>query len=443
MGISNWRFTKGLAYCLVAAGMALAAQSGRAQAPALVSAPILGAQTPQSAQVWAMVRDCKAAELRVGGRVYSVATDSIFGWQGHIPVKFQVDGLSAGGTVEGQLWLDGVTVGAPFTIAAAPATPQAEWSFQVGSCAFYGVGATGLIKPGRHVQIFDAMLAQPSDMMVWLGDNVYLLNGEWNDDARMYEKYTKVRLEPHTNAFLRSRPQYAILDDHDYGPDNAEGDFDNKAATMACFKAFWPNPYFGEAGAGGTYYHFDYQDASFFMLDDRWFRITEGNKQILGSTQLEWLKQGLKASRSTFKFIALGSQVISEANAHETWSRFAERQALFDFIQAERITGVIFLSGDRHFTELCRVQPAGMYPLYDFTSSPISSILRKQVGRPKDVEYTHPLRVEGTKVVAHNFGKVTIHGPQGARICRLETYDAYGKLLWSHAIPQTELDWQP
>lgn len=414
----------------------------RAQEPAILGAPILGAQTTTSVQVWTMVRDCEQVELHAGTNVYQYSTTGKAAWNGHYPVKFEVAGIPEGTSVEGQLYLDGKPVGAAFQIATQATNASAEWSFLMGSCALYGVGITGLIRPGRYTKIFDEMTANPSDFMLWLGDNVYLLNGEWNDLDRMYEKYTKVRLDPHTNAFLSSRPQYAILDDHDYGPDNAEGNFENKAVTLGCFQDFWPNPYFGEGPNTGSYYDFEYQDGAFFMLDDRWYRNSEGNQQVIGPQQMQWLQQKLKASRATFKFIALGSQVLSAVNAHETWSKFPERQQLFDFIRDQRITGVIFLSGDRHFTELCRLEQEGLYPLYDFTSSPISSILRKKVNHPNDPEYNHPLRVENTKVVEHNFGKVTISGPLGARTCRLETYDDFGKRLWSYEIPQKALGWE-
>jgi alkaline phosphatase D len=420
----------------------LAPMHGHSQQASIVCSPIIGAQATHTAKVWTMVKDCKNVGLEVLGSVNNFSTVGKTSWQGNVPVTFDVQNIPLGSSVEGQLWLDGVRTGNPFTISAAGVEIKAEWSFMLGSCALYGLGATRAIKPGRHVLIFDEMLAQPTDFMLWLGDNVYLLNGEWKDVDRMYEKYTKVRLEPHTNAFLRSRPQYAILDDHDYGPDNAEGNFENKAATMACFRDFWPNPYFGAGDGEGTYYDFDYQDASFFMLDDRWFRNTVGNAQVIGPMQMAWLQAKLKASTATYKFIALGSQVVSEVNAHETWSRFPERQQLLDYIRAERIPGVIFLSGDRHFTELCKLEQPGLYPIYDFTSSPLSSIVRKRVVHPKDPEYAHALRVPGTKVVAHNFGKVVIDGPLGDRTCHLQTYDAYGKLLWSHDIPQKELGWR-
>ncbi|HEX2901627.1 MAG TPA: hypothetical protein VHS96_18080, partial [Bacteroidia bacterium] len=236
----------------------VSALNARAQAPVLLGKPMTGAVSTTTANVWIMVKGAQTVELRVGGAVYKFLPAGRKSWDGHVPVTFEVKGLEPGNTAEAQVWLDGKPVGAPFPVKAAPAAAQAQWSFMLGSCAFYGVGATRLVQPGRFTDIFDVMRDKPTDFMLWLGDNVYLLNGEWNSDSRMYEKYTKARLDPHINDFLATRPNYAMLDDHDYGPDNAEGDFANKGATMACFKDFWPNPYFGN-GIGATYTHFDYQ----------------------------------------------------------------------------------------------------------------------------------------------------------------------------------------
>lgn len=46
----------------------------------------------------------------------------------------------------------------------------------------------------------------------------------------------------------------------------------------------------------------------------------------------------------------------------------SEWNSLMDFIVANKISGVVFLTGDRHFTEVIAYQPAGGYPLYDITS---------------------------------------------------------------------------
>jgi alkaline phosphatase D len=412
---------------------------GYSQEKGLVSLPIIGATTPTTAKVWLLVKDVDNVELSTEKHVHKFSTAGRKSWQGNVPVQFEVTDIPENGSLTAKILLDGVEVGAPFEVKGSPTTFKESWSFMMGSCTLYGVGLSGLIKPGNFTDIFNVMRAMPTDFMIWLGDNVYLLNGEWNSDARMYEKYTKVRLHEPINAFLRSRPNYAVADDHDFGPDNADGTFENKEATVGCYKDFWPNPYFGTAEAKGLFSAFDYQDGSFFLLDDRFEKIEDGNTQILGPAQMAWLKEKLLRSKGIFKFIALGSQVVSEVNAHETWSRFAERQELLDFIKENKIEGVVFLSGDRHFTELCVLKQPGLYPLYDYTSSPLTSILRRQVNNKNDPEYDHALRVPNTKIVAHNFGKITIYGPKGSRTCKMEAFGNEGQLLWTHEIQQSEL----
>jgi len=51
-----------------------------------------------------------------------------------------------------------------------------------------------------------------------------------------------------------------------------------------------------------------------------------------------------------------------------------EQKALFDALVAERIDGLVFVSGDRHHSELLRVTWDGAaYPWYEFTSSPLTA----------------------------------------------------------------------
>ena len=94
----------------------------------------------------------------------------------------------------------------------------------------------------------------------------------------------------------------------------------------------------------------------------------------MGNTQLNWLKKELAQSDAKFKFILFSNQVINPKTNHETINRGSfkkEKEDLFDFIQKNTINGVVFFSGDRHFGEL-HIDNTNYYPLYDFTTSPLS-----------------------------------------------------------------------
>ena len=97
-------------------------------------------------------------------------------------------------------------------------------------------------------------------------------------------------------------------------------------------------------------------------------------------------------------------------------------------LRDRRVDGVVFLSGDRHHTELIR-HDRDSYPLYDFTSSPLTSGAYDPVA-----EHNNPGRVEGTLVSERNFGLIRVSGPRADRVLALETYDSAGEQLWSYTI---------
>jgi alkaline phosphatase D len=77
---------------------------------------------------------------------------------------------------------------------------------------------------------------------------------------------------------------------------------------------------------------------------------------MLGAEQLAWLKRELLASKAKVKFIASGSEW--QSNGHlDSWTSFdRERQEIWDFIRDNDVAGVVFLSGDRHFTAAYQIQ---------------------------------------------------------------------------------------
>jgi len=47
------------------------------------------------------------------------------------------------------------------------------------------------------------------------------------------------------NHFLKAMPQYAIWDDHDYGPNDTDGNYAFKEQSLKLHKQFWANPSYG------------------------------------------------------------------------------------------------------------------------------------------------------------------------------------------------------
>src|SRR5262249_35666725 len=114
----------------------------------------------------------------------------------------------------------------------------------------------------------------------------------------------------------------------------------------------------------------------------------------------------------------------------------AEFAELRDWLREQRIQGVVFLTGDRHFWELLRVERPGTYPLYEFTSSPLTA---GGFTDPPPEERGDPALGAGTLVTQRSFGLLRVSGPRTARLLTFEAYDAGGHLLWRRVIAAAEL----
>lgn len=314
-----------------------------------------------------------------------------------------------------------------------------DFRFAFGSCAYVNNPAMKETY-GADYRIFRALDAMHPDFMLWLGDNVYLRDEEWTAESSMRSRYRHTRSLPEMQPLLARSAHYAIWDDHDYGPNDADWTFPLRRASLKVFGDYWPAQSYGPAGFPGAYQRFSWSDVDFFLLDDRYYRDPKAlkgpGKAMLGPGQMEWLLDGLASSTATFKVVAVGSQTLSPHMDFESWGLYPEeRQRFLDFLTAQGVKGVVLLTGDRHATELLRLERPGQYPLYEYTSSPLTSGMATG-----DREKVNPVRVPGTWVKdRRNFGIAEVSGPQGARRMLLKAFDADGKELWRHEITQEEL----
>ncbi len=319
-------------------------------------------------------------------------------------------------------------------------TDPPAFRFMLGSC-FY-VNEPAYDRPGRpyggDFEILQAMTAKRPDAMLWLGDNLYLREADWYSRTGIMARYTHSRALPELQPFLGSVHHYAIWDDHDYGPNDSDRSFRDKAKTLEAFRLFWGNPSYGMDGVPGTVTTFEWADVQFFLLDDRWHRapndLRGADRDYLGQAQLDWLIDALASSRAPFKLVAVGGQVLNPLPRWENYANFpAERARLLSRIEQEGIRGVMFLTGDRHHTELTRLERRGTYPLYDLTVSPLTATPSTVASEP------NYLRVEGTQVTERNFATLDVSGPRTDRQMTITVWDVAGREKWSRTIKASEL----
>jgi alkaline phosphatase D len=274
--------------------------------------------------------------------------------------------------------------------------------FLFGSCAFIADGVSKAYRAWNTTKIYRSMTNEDVDKMIWMGDNLYLMPFyDLKNLKRIYNRYIGVRSNTDLANFLSSGiKHYATWDDHDFGPNNCEGDYKNAELTTLAFNNFWVN---SNANINDVSSIVKNVDVDFFLTDSRTKRSVL-NGSYLGISQLETLKKNLKSSSAIFKIVVSGSQVVNPLGGHESYLDFPdERTELLNFIQKENINGVLFFSGDRHHSEIYVENKAGYrYGLYDLTCSPLSSPKH----RLKFSKYLKTVenRIENSLILKKNYG---------------------------------------
>lgn len=329
--------------------------------------------------------------------------------------------------------------------------PAPDFSFLAGSCSY--VNETGYDRPGRPYggdsSIFLTMSKENASFMLWLGDNWYTREVDYFSAWGLHKRASTDRKNPVLQPLLKAMPQYAIWDDHDFGWNDGDKSYPFKEASRAAFNSFWANPSAGFKD-DAIYTKFTWNDVDVFLLDDRWYRSNDNmpdsvdgrpnpEKEMFGKQQLDWLKNALLQSNTngsiSFRIIATGSQVLNPRSPFDCFRRFPEEyHAFMKFLEEHKINGVVFLTGDRHHSEIIKVDRKGTYPLYDITASPLTSGTHSFGGPEKD----NPFRVVGVDKL-QNYARIGFTGKGADRKMTVQYLGVKGESLATWSVSLKEL----
>jgi alkaline phosphatase D len=326
--------------------------------------------------------------------------------------------------------------------------PAPDFSFLTGSCAYFNEPLYD--RPGKPYGgdsiIFESMAREDASFTLWLGDNWYTREVDLQSAWGLWYRASRDRAQPVIQNLLKAMPQYAIWDDHDFGPDNSGFSYGLKDVSRDIFMKYWCNPFYGE-NQKGIYSQITYSDVDLFLTDDRYFRSADEmedsingkpnpDKHFLGEIQLRWLEDALVQSLATFKIIVIGSQTLNPFSTDEGYYKYSyEFNQLMDFLKRSKIKGVLFLTGDRHHSEIIKTERENNYDLYDITVSPFTS----GVARVKGIEIENPYRVKGSLIEERNYAKIGIEGGKNERILKVQFLGKDGKDLYTWNISEKQL----
>jgi alkaline phosphatase D len=249
--------------------------------------------------------------------------------------------------------------------AAFAATRVTRVAF--GSCA----------KVGLHEDVFDAIREQQPQVFVLAGDAVYHdkkigpIPGMFRPAslAEMRDNFMRRRQGPAFKRLAESAHVVAVWDDHDFGLNDAGGEFGLKEESRKLFLNFAEEPKDSarwQRKGLYTAHSFDGGRLKIVLLDVRYERVA-GNS--LGEEQWQWLERELAESTHEVLLLVSPIQVFAfDRPLQEKFSQsFAAYQRLAGLLAGVR--GVVVLSGDVHMSSFLRSDCGLSYNVTEFTSS--------------------------------------------------------------------------
>ncbi|MGK7877589.1 MAG: alkaline phosphatase [Xenococcaceae cyanobacterium] len=250
-------------------------------------------------------------------------------------------------------------------------------SFVLGSCRYLLRLFGGSWFDDRGDKIFQTILEQirtgtNTDQVLMVGDQIYAddLNIVGADTTldEYNRRYQEVFSQPYIRDLMSRVPTYMTLDDHeieDNWPSNSsQKDWMTKyPAAIHSYLTYQlsHSPLFelsskNKITGTPTKLWYSYRDGccDFFVTDtrtERYFAITEQEKEIISEEQMQALQQWLADGSGRGKFVVSAVPFFPDlkSDSEDKWSGFPkQRTELLEFIRQNQVRRVVFLSGDVH-----------------------------------------------------------------------------------------------
>lgn len=307
--------------------------------------------------------------------------------------------------------------------------------------------------------MLDRTLTLPRDLFIFMGDNVYADRGIAEKDVlpKMKERYALLKQSRFFQGLRAKGAIVATWDDHDYGQNDGGAGYAQKQDAQ---REFWD--WLDEPADSPRRKREGIYDAHVFgpegrrvqviLLDTRYFRsplqrvekdhamlggsyaaTQDTSTTMLGETQWRWLEAALRQPAEV-RLIVSSIQFAAELHGGECWANFPhEQQRMLGVLKHTRASGVIFLSGDRHWCEVSRLDGSAGYPLFDITAS---SMTQKH---PRGTPTPNKQRALPSTYHLPSVGHMQIHWNDDGATITTRIIDVDGKAQIEQALSLSQL----
>lgn len=256
-------------------------------------------------------------------------------------------------------------------------------SFAIGSCN----------KLTRPQPMWKYILAQKPQLFIWGGDNIY---ANTESVQLIKEKYAQQDAKPGYKQIKENMAIIGTWDDHDYGQNDGGIYNPIKKESQELFLDFVKEPKNSlRRQQEGIYTSYSFgppeREVKVIILDNRYFLgdMTSGREDILGVQQWTWLENLLATSTAKIHFIVTGLSVLSpKIPITEDWRDFPYAyQKMINLLNKHNPSGVVFLTGDKHFSSIWQRQGHLEFMSSGLTHTVPLIALRKYIGRFYPISY--------------------------------------------------------
>jgi alkaline phosphatase D len=269
--------------------------------------------------------------------------------------------------------------------------------------------------------LWDDIINNHPDVWVWLGDNIY---GDTDNMEILKEKYEKQNKIKEYEVLCNNSKVIGTWDDHDFGLNDGNKNYHFKEKSKQLFFDFFREPVNSSKRKNKGVYssHIFNLNKDFLikiiLLDVRYnqdeIKRVNGiyqpnyNGDILGEEQWGWLENELKDNNAALTILGSGLQIIPADHKDEKWANFpVSRQRLFNLLETNKISNVIFLSGDRHMAEISKIKLDRLdNEIYEITSSGMThswEVLKEDYNRYRVGSIIPHLNYGQLKIIPKNY----------------------------------------